>query len=189
MQKDLAFYQLTTGEWHLVLTLKYDQPKVIDTRRLKGKYSIVPKRCQIEMIRRYEIVSGSAGVGVYLWMQSSQRLLYQKDIVFCERELFRLANSQLARHGEPKNHAEIRECLRDLLGAQVFQDREHESRRRAQIRDLSQRLSSGREKPSRQDRHILQSLGNISLPPAYSSPHPAPDPHPLDKSEEAAPTS
>ncbi len=161
MQTNLAIYPQTTGERNLVLNIIYPQPISVPSLCRKGKYSIIPKQFRTVWTRNYEIASGPEGVNVFLEMRNNQHRLFQKDIVFCERELFRLVARQLASHQEPRKHREIRAHLRDLLRVQVSQDRVHGSKGQAQIHDLNPRQLSFDDTSRNLNQYNLRPVGNI----------------------------
>ena len=147
---------------YLELKIVFSQPMPVGYLRLKGRYSIVPKRLQKTLIRDYVLVLNSAGVSVSLVLQNTPHRLYHKDIVFCERELLRLVQKQLARHQQVSSYKSIRECLVDQLSALVSQDIKHANMERARIRGLSQLPESAHDTLPGLSQCILSMGGNIS---------------------------
>src|ERR1700690_596742 len=149
----------------------------------KGKYSITPKQYRNVWTRTFLIEISSAGVNVSLQMPNTQRRLFHKDIVYGERAWLRLVQKQLGYHGHLRSYKSIQACLRGQLSALVSQDRVRANRQRAQNRDLSRRLASLGDKPSRRARRSLSVVQSTFSPPAYSSPHQGWSLHPSEREE------
>ena len=155
-------YLPTTDVRHLVLSLKFSQPKPVRCYKQMGKYSITPKRCGNAWIRTFVLELNSEGVSVCLTLQSTQHRLYRKDIVYGERAWLRLVQRQLARHGQAKSYRLIRGCLLGQLDALVFQDKEREHKESAQIRGSDLQLSYPDDTGLGLCRDTLSMVGSIS---------------------------
>lgn len=80
--------QPKVGEYYQVLSLKFSQAMPVCCHRHWVKYNIWPGQSQIVMTGSLSFVLRRGDVSVYLLPERLDRPIDQKDILFCEKELF-----------------------------------------------------------------------------------------------------
>ena len=131
--------QQKIDEYSQVLKIRLPPPMPERNYKLSGKYSIFLPEYQTTVIRKYDIVTGSEGVDVFLDLRNSHYRVSPKDIASCEIELLRWANLPLSIPIVEENRKLLVEYLEGQVNALKFRDIEHENMEYSRSRGLSQK--------------------------------------------------
>ena len=126
-----------TDEYSLVLRLEYLTGPGADCQPQKVKYSIWCQQCESEIQRTVYFDSTKVGASASLLTENNQHQLIQEDILFCGKELLRLAMKLLGDQFPPDLNLMIPKYLRDLLNVQVSLNIKHADKELAQIHDAN----------------------------------------------------